>query len=106
MADFFSARTNNYIVSRKLYVIAYDITDEKRITQMRCFLSGYSVGGQKSVYECYLTEGELETVIGKIREIIVPLLDRVHIFLMDGRSKPHLLGKAVPPQDPQFFYVG
>ena len=97
---------HKYIVSRKLYIVAYDLTDEKRITKMRYFLTGYSVGGQKSVYECYLTETELETVMEKIKDIILPVADRVHIFPIDGRSRPHLLGKAIPPQDPQFFYVG
>jgi len=93
-------------MSRTLYLIAYDITEDKRLTQVRQFLKGYSTGGQKSVYECYLTDGELKYVSSSLKEIIYEEEDRVHIFTMDGRSKTHTLGIAVQPHDPAYFYIG
>lgn len=91
---------------RSLYLIAYDIADQKRLGQVRYFLKGYSSGGQKSVYECFLTDGELTFVSGQLRHLIEEEEDRVHIFAMDGRSRPHTLGIAVEPRDPEYFYVG
>lgn len=74
---------------------------------MRQFLKGYSTGGQKSVYECFLTDGELKYVKTKLDRLIDEDEDRVHIFTMDGRSRTHTLGIAVQPKDPESrLYVG
>jgi len=93
-------------MKRTLYIIAYDIRDPGRLNRVRYFLKGYSTGGQKSVYECFLTDGELRFVMSNIRRLIYDDEDRVHIFQMDGRSRTHVLGIALQPRDPGFFYVG
>ncbi len=93
-------------MERTLYLIAYDITNNRRLNRVRQFLKGYSTGGQKSVYECFLTDGELRYVKKKIERLIREDEDRVHIFTMDGRSRTHALGIAVQPKDPEYFYVG
>lgn len=83
-----------------LYLIVYDITNEKRLNRTREFLKGYSTGGQKSVYECFLTDAELRHVIEMLAGFIDEEEDRVHIFTMDARSRTHTLGIAVQPNDP------
>lgn len=91
---------------RRLYLIAYDITEDRRLNQVHYLLKGYSTGGQKSVYECFLTEGELRFLSSRIEMLIEPEEDRIHIFAMDGRSRTHTLGIALQPKDPAFFYFG
>lgn len=93
-------------MSRTLYIIAYDIRDERRLNRVRYFLKGYSTGGQKSVYECFLTEGELRFVVSKLRRMIFETEDRIHIFQLDGRSRTHTLGIALRPKDPSYFLIG
>jgi CRISPR-associated protein Cas2 len=93
-------------MKRTLYLIAYDITDDKRLNRVRHFLKGYSTGGQKSVYECFLTDSELRHVSYRLGGTIKDDEDRVHIFQMDGRSRTHVLGIALSPKDPNYFYVG
>lgn len=93
-------------MDRTLHLIAYDISDEKRIRKVREFLKGYSTGGQKSVYECFLTDGELRYIISRLKRTIFFSDDRVHIFQLDGRSRPHVLGIAFMPKDPSYFYIG
>ena len=93
-------------MERTLYLIAYDITNDRRLNRVRQFLKGYSTGGQKSVYECFLTDGELRYVKRKLERLIDDEDDRVHIFTMDGRSRTHALGIAVQPGDPEYFYIG
>ncbi len=93
-------------MERTLYIVAYDITGEKRLNRVRFFLKGYSTGGQKSAYECFLTDGELKYVRSALDGMILHDEDRVHIFQMDGRSKTHVLGIAVQPKDPAYFYIG
>lgn len=99
-------RKNSLTMDRTLYLIAYDITEEKRLRNVRDFLKGYSTGGQKSVYECFLTDGELKFVTSKLNRLIFRLEDRVHIFQLDGRSRPHVMGIALNPKDPSYFYIG
>lgn len=91
---------------RRLFCIAYDITDAKRLNTVRHFLKAYSTGGQKSVYECFLTGAELNKVIETLRGLIDTDADRLHIFSMDGRSRTHTLGIGVQPKDPAFFFFG
>jgi len=93
-------------MGRTLYLIAYDIRDDYRLNKVRYFLKGYSTGGQKSVYECFLTDGELRFVASKLERLIFPDQDRVHIFQLDGRSRTHIFGIALQPNDPSYFYVG
>ncbi len=93
-------------MERTLYLIAYDISNDKRLNRVRNFLKGYSTGGQKSVYECFLTDGELRYVKKRLERMIREDEDRVHIFTMDGRSRTHTLGIAVQPKDPAYFYIG
>lgn len=93
-------------MERMLYLIAYDIVDQRRLSRVRHFLKGYSTGGQKSVFECFLTDGELKHVMHTLGRLIVSSEDRVHIFRMDGRSRTHVLGIAVQPKDPHYFYFG
>ncbi|MFZ5996185.1 MAG: CRISPR-associated endonuclease Cas2 [Nitrospirota bacterium] len=93
-------------MERTLYLIAYDIRDEKRLNSVRYVLKGYSTGGQKSVFECFLTDGELKHVMNTLSRLILNAEDRVHIFRMDGRSRTHVLGIAVQPKDPDYFYFG
>jgi CRISPR-associated protein Cas2 len=91
---------------RSLFLIAYDVCEPKRLTRVREVLKAYSTGGQKSVYECWCTPAELTAVINEVQGLIRPEEDRVHVIRMDGRSRTHTLGIAVPPADPAFFYFG
>ena len=93
-------------MERTLYLIAYDITGERRLSRVRNFLKGYSTGGQKSVYECFLSDGEIRYVKKKLERLIWEDEDRVHIFTMDGRSRTHTLEIGVQPNDPEYFYIG
>lgn len=93
-------------VMRRLYLVAYDITDDRRLNSVRYFLKGYSMGGQRSVYECFLSDSERAEVIGALERLIEAEEDRVHIFSLDGRSRTHTLGIAIQPTDPSFFYFG
>lgn len=93
-------------MKRRLYIIAYDITEPKRLQRVSYFLKGFSTGGQKSVYECFLTEGELRYVLRRLEDLIYGPEDRVHVFCLEGHCKIYTLGVALPPKDPSFFYFG
>jgi CRISPR-associated protein Cas2 len=91
---------------RQLFIAAYDIADPKRLRRALYAVRGYATGGQKSVYECYLTETERGALLDQIGAIIEPLEDRFMLLRLDARCRVRVLGKAVEPQDESFFYVG
>ncbi len=50
-------------MERRLYLICYDIASPSRRRRVHRLLAGYRVEGQKSVFECLLTAGELRAVV-------------------------------------------
>jgi CRISPR-associated protein Cas2 len=91
---------------RSLYIAAYDISDDARLRKALFVLRNYSTGGQKSVFECFLTEAEKRQLIAEVKDVIDEEADRFLLLRLDPRMKVRVLGIAVPPADPEFFYVG
>ena len=94
------------MTSRQLYLAAYDITCPRRLRKALRVLRGYASGGQKSVFECYLSAAEKRRLIDDIAQVIDPEEDRFLVLRLLGGGHVYTLGKAVPPQDGSFFYVG
>ena len=80
--------------TRHKYLIAYDISDHKRLYQAHKKVETYAIGGQKSFYECWLTEHEMERFKQEVNELIEPLEDRVFIFRIPDNVEPQLFVKA------------
>lgn len=91
---------------RTLYIAAYDISEPRRLREALKVLRNYATGGQKSVFECFLTQAEKENLLEEVREVIDPGEDRFILLRLDPRSRVRTLGIAVAPSDPEFFYVG
>lgn len=83
---------------RTLYLVCYDISCAKRLYQVRKYLSGFRVGGQKSFFECWLTATELHDVLNKLMTLLDLNADRAHVFQLDPRNQRDLLGVATAPQ--------
>jgi len=94
------------MTNRQLYLAAYDISCNRRLRKALYVLRAYSSGGQKSVFECFLTPSERAQLLEDIDRIINPVEDRFILLKLAGAKHIHTLGKAVVPQDGSFFYVG
>jgi CRISPR-associated protein Cas2 len=92
--------------ARSLYVAAYDIRDARRLRRALLIMKQYATGGQKSLFECFLTDGELHQLTRNILSTIDQSQDRLLLVRLDPRSKIWTLGVAVPPVDPPFYYAG
>lgn len=79
---------------RKLYLVAYDVMDSKRLRQVRKCLIGYKVGGQKSVFEMWITPTELIHIQRDLTNIMDTETDRLNIFALDARMEMKIFGKA------------
>ena len=91
---------------RHLFLIGYDIASPRRRRHALKVVKGHAIGGQKSLYECWLTSGELQQAMQALRGLIEPAEDRVVFLRLDPRAAVHTLGVAVVPADGEFFYQG
>lgn len=91
---------------RHLFIVGYDIASAKRRRKALKAVKGHAIGGQKSLYECWLSAGELQQAMAVIRNLLDPVEDRVIFVRLDTRAAIHTLGVAVKPQDGEFFYQG
>ncbi len=79
---------------RTLYLIAYDICEPHRLQRICRYLTGYKVGGQKSVFEIWVTAAELRHIRTDLERLMDSTEDRLHIFALDPRMRPLLHGRA------------
>ncbi len=88
---------------RTLYLICYDIANPKRLRRVCRYLKGYKVDGQKSVFECWITEGERREIMRHLDNLMSREEDRIHLFQLDPRKKVECFGQATHFTTPGFF---
>ena len=91
---------------RVLYIAAYDVSKPSRLRKVRGVVKRFATGGQKSVFECFLTPSEREELLADARAILDEDEDRLALLRVEERARPMLLGIATPAVDPDFLYVG
>jgi len=91
---------------RVLYLAAYDVSDPTRLRKALQVVKEYATGGQKSVYECYLSDAERTRLLRDLGLVLDEREDRFMLLRLDPRSRVRILGIAVKPADPDYFYVG
>ncbi|MDP2811897.1 MAG: CRISPR-associated endonuclease Cas2 [Rhodocyclaceae bacterium] len=81
-------------MSRTLYLVAYDVCEPRRLQKVHKYLTGFKVGGQKSVFEVWATPAELQHIRADLDRLMEPDEDRLHILALDPRMKPRCMGRA------------
>ncbi|MGL6260374.1 CRISPR-associated endonuclease Cas2 [Vibrio sp. WXL210] len=83
---------------RALYVICYDISDDKIRRYVERRLACYGLRVQYSVFECLLTPSQLVRLRQQLCRYIDPETDALHYFSLCKHcvSKRLLHGKALP----------
>lgn len=89
-----------------MHLAAYDISHSRRLRLALKVAKNYATGGQKSVFECFLTARERGRFSREMEDVIDAALDRFLLLRLEARSPVITLGIAVPPEDPEFYYVG
>lgn len=79
---------------RCLYLIAYDVCEPRRLRRVCRYLTGYKVGGQKSVFEIWVTAAELRQIRADLGQLMDAAADRLHVLALDPRMKPRCVGLA------------
>lgn len=91
---------------RQLYIIAYDISDPRRLRHSLNILKDYAWGGQKSVFECFLTPAEKNSLCQRIKSSINEQEDFLLAFKVVEPCQVRTLGIGIAPRDEPLFYVG
>jgi CRISPR-associated protein Cas2 len=91
--------------TRSLYLAAYDVADPRRLKRALDLVKGYSIGGQKSVHECFLTAGERSKLIRDLAGALAEVDDSMLLLRLDPRARVHTLGKAIEPIEAPYFHM-
>lgn len=86
-------------MSRQLFLVCYDISDDSRLRKVREFLTAWRVQGQKSAMECWFTPSELVFARAQLAQLIDDSEDVLHIIRLDPRQAVLHIGKDSPFDD-------
>jgi len=91
---------------RTLYIIAYDISSDRRRTKVHKTLCGFGDWTQYSLFECYLSDKELLTLRDKLDKILEPEKDSARFYPLCAAcaAKVETVGSE-KPEEKQVFIV-
>ena len=70
-----------------MFLIAYDITDPKRLRKTAKLLESHGLRAQYSAFELSLDRKEITPLIEELREIIDETEDRLYIYAISDKPK-------------------
>ena len=84
-----------------LYLIAYDISDDRRRTKVHALLCGFGQWTQFSMFECFLNDKELVTLQSRLDELTDAREDNVRIYYICRRcqQKVETTGSDPPAEE-------
>src|SRR5436305_10657442 len=88
-----------------LYVVAYDIQDDKRRTKIHKILKGFGQWTEFSLFECFLTKKELLQMRAKLDKQLNAREDRVRIYTICETclAKIETVGIPEPVEDTMYL---
>lgn len=89
-----------------LYMVAYDISSDRRRTKVHKTLSGFGQWTQYSLFECYLTEKQYLQLRQKLDQYLEASQDTVRFYPLCASclEKVETVGSP-PPKEPLLFLV-
>lgn len=91
---------------RSLYLLGYDVSDSRTRARVLREVKCHAIGGQKSLYECWLDGDELARLRHAVATTIDPATDRAALIRLDPRATVLTLGVAQAPVDASFIFLG
>ena len=93
-------------MSTTLYLVAYDISSDKRRTKVHKALSGFGQWTQYSLFECFLSEKQYLQLRQRLDKILEASQDSVRFYPICAacRGKVETVGSP-PPKEAEFFLV-
>ncbi len=81
---------------KRFYLISYDIVEDRPRQRVLKLLKGFGFHVQKSVFECILTEAQIQRLRNKLNQLINQETDSVRIYRLCGecRHSVEILGQG------------
>jgi len=70
------------VPSTTLYLVTYDVTDDRRRAKVHQVLTGFGEWVQQSVFECHLTKQELILLRSKLDRHVDPKQDNLRVYAL------------------------
>ena len=89
-----------------LVLVVYDISDDRRRTQLATFLEGYGRRVQYSVFECFMDLPQMNRLYEALQKRVKPEEDTVRLYWItrDSFEKARSIGSP-PLEEPPAFYI-
>ena len=86
---------------RTLYVISYDMPNDRRRTKVHKILSGFGDWTQFSLFECFLDEKEYITLRHRLDAVLNHTADNLRIYHICANcmAKTETIGSTLPEED-------
>ena len=94
------------LTERSLYLAAYDIAHPRRLRQALAVVKPFATGGQKSMYECPLSNVERDVLLDQMKGLLEADEDAFILLRLDTRKRTIALGKASAPDCGSLVYCG
>jgi len=87
-------------------IVAYDIVDNKRRTKLMKLMKGYGFHVQKSVFECFLNERQLQKLKGLVFRLIEEEEDSVRFYQLPEELSAQVLvlGQGKVSENPALIF--
>ena len=84
------------MAERAFYLVAYDVVADRRRAKLARALEAIGERVQESVFEAYLTEAELTSLLKKAGKLLNPKEDSLRAYLLCGAcsAKVRTVGRA------------
>ena len=101
------SRRQRYSSEHMLYVVSYDIPNNRRRTRVHSLLKGFGTWVQYSVFECFLDHKQRTLLKARLLEEILPREDTVRIYRLCGACLPktEILGQGELPREDQVYLL-
>lgn len=90
-----------------LYVVCYDISDDRRRAKVHAVLSGFGTWTQFSLFECYLTRQQVLMLRARLAEAMNQREDSVRLYALCDtcRERVAVLGRGQPPREEHVYIL-
>ncbi len=90
---------------KKFIVAAYDVVKNKPRVKLMKLLKGYGEHVQKSVFECMLTDEQIERLKQHIKRLIDLDEDSVRLYVVPGVQRIALIGRGEVYREKQLTLI-
>lgn len=88
-------------MTTSLYLVAYDVPNDRRRTKLHKALCGFGAWTQFSLFECFLDEKQLVALRHRVERLIDPAEDNVRIYCLCAGcvAKAETYGSGRPAEE-------